>query len=499
MADYDVIVIGAGCGGVTAAALLAKQGRSVLLLEQSERVGGCCSTFEKHGYHFDVGASIVEVIAPIERAFARLGTTFQAEVDLIPCDPVMETLYPDGSRLTCPQAMDRMEAHLAQLSPEDARNWKQFAAYFSELTTVALDTLFEEPANDLTDMARMAIKEPRLLKFLPSFVTSYQDMIERYFKDNRVLQSMAYQSLYFGLPPELVPGPFALIPYTEHLGVYYPRGGMIQIPLALLRCGERYGLKVQLGTRVDRVLVRGGQVAGVRLADGTEITSPVVVSDVNAKTLYLQLIGEAHLPWLARLGISSYAYSKSVPMIYLGLDYVPPLDAHHSLIAASMQHINDYWQNNAKQGRLPDEPFGLICWPTRSDPELAPAGHHILNLIPEGFYHLNGTDWDTEKPRFVERVIRHLSRSAVPGLADHVVVSDCATPLDFERRLLLPEGAIYALQQDLSAQAVFRPAAKSKSLRGLYLAGSSTHPGGGVPTTVASGAIASRLVDRYEA
>ncbi len=123
---------------------------------------------------------------------------------------------------------------------------------------------------------------------------------------------------------------------------------------------------------------------------------------------------------------------------------------------------------------------------------------HALNLIPEGGYHLEGTTWDEEKPRYIERTINALSEKAIPGLKEHVVVSDCASPLDFERRLLLPEGAIYCLQQDLPAQAVFRPAARSRSIQGLYLAGSSTHPGGGVPTTIASGLIASELIARYE-
>ena len=123
----------------------------------------------------------------------------------------------------------------------------------------------------------------------------------------------------------------------------------------------------------------------------------------------------------------------------------------------------------------------------------------MLNLIPQGSYHLQGTDWDSEKEAYIQRTIDGLSRKAIPGLKDHVVFAECATPLDFERNLLLPEGAIYCLQQDLAAQAVFRPATKSKSVNGLYLVGSSTHPGGGVPSTIASGYIAAGLIERNEA
>lgn len=115
-----------------------------------------------------------------------------------------------------------------------------------------------------------------------------------------------------------------------------------------------------------------------------------------------------------------------------------------------------------------------------------------------GGYYLSDTTWDEEKPHFIEQTIENLSKKAIPGLKDHVVATDCLTPLDFERRLMLPEGAIYSFQQDLPAQAVFRPSARSKVISGLYLAGSSPHPGGGVPTTIASGMIAAGLISKYE-
>lgn len=498
MPDYDVIVIGAGLGGLSSAALLARQGRKVLVLEQSDRIGGCCSTFEREGYRFDVGASIVEIIKPIEDAFQRLGTTFQKEVDLIACDPIMSFIERDGSRVTYPLSVERTGELIRELDAEDGRRWNDFCAFAHELMDITLNTIFSEPTSTLADMAAQIRKDPRLLKVLPYFVLSYQDVLNKFFKNERVLRTMGYQALYFGLPPALVPGAYAMVPYTEHVGIYYPRGGMIKIPEAFKRVGEKLGMEVRLKARVRRVLVESGRVLGVELADGTQITAKVIVSNINARTLYLDMIGEENLPALARRGIKSYKYSISVPMIYLGLDYAPPLEAHHSVIAMSPEDVNQYYWNHIETGRLPQESMGLICWPTHSDPSLAPKGRHVLNLIPEGGYRLEGRSWDDEKEGYIERVINNLSKTAIPGLKDHVKVVECATPLDYERHLLLPEGAIYAFHQDLAAQAVFRPAAKSRSIQGLYLAGASTHPGGGVPTTIASGVIASRLIEKFE-
>lgn len=498
MRDYDVIVIGGGLGGLSAGALLAEQGRRVLVLEQSARIGGCCSTFERNGFRFDVGASIVEIIEPMERVFARLGTTLRDEVDLIACDPIMSYIFPNGERVTYPLSVEETGRIISAMSPADGARWGEFTAFADDLMHVTLDTFFQMPAGSLGDMAAIVRKNPRFLKFLPAFLSSYQAILEKYFKDEKVLKTMGYQALYFGLPPNLVPGPYAMVPYSEHVGIYYPRGGMIRIPEALQRVGERLGMSVRMNTRVDKILLEGGRAVGVRLADGTEISAGVVVSDINAKTLYLHLIGAENLPRPVVNGVVSYKYSISVPMIYLGLDTSPELEAHHSIIAASPEDVNRFYYDQVLPGRLNDENFGLICWPTHTDKSLAPRGKHVLNLIPQGFYRLSGGDWDEEKPRFIERTINNLSKSAIPGLKDHVIMADCATPLDFERDLLLPEGAIYCLQQDLAAQAMFRPAAKSKSIAGLYLVGSSTHPGGGVPSTIASGYITANLIDAHE-
>lgn len=498
MVDYDVIVIGAGCGGLSSGALLAKQGRSVLVLEQSPRIGGCCSTFETGGYHFDTGASIVEIIQPIEKVFEKLGTTLQAEVDLISCDPMMSIIRRDGSKVTYPISVEETGRLISEMSAEDGRRWPEFAAFSQELMDVSLETIFAEPANSFGDMARMVQKNPKLAKFLPYFMISYEDLIRKFFKDPRVLETMTYQSLYFGHPPSITPGAYGMVPYTEHTGIYYPRGGMIKIPEAMQRCGERFGMQVRTGTKVEKVLMSGRRAAGVRLADGTEITSRLVVSDINARSLYLDLIGESHLPDSAVRAIKSYDYSISVPMIYLGMNERPPLEAHHSIIAISPEELNSFWWNNVQTGVLPEKTFGLLCWPTCSDPSLAPEGKHVLNIIPDGFYHWKDHDWDTEKEWYIDRTLDQLEKFALPGIRDHIEVLECSTPRDYERRLMLPEGAIYAFEQDLTAQAMFRPSSRSKAVEGLYLTGSSTHPGGGVPSTIASGLIASNLIAHHE-
>ena len=199
---------------------------------------------------------------------------------------------------------------------------------------------------------------------------------------------------------------------------------------------------------------------------------------------------------MARKGIKSYNLSKSTPYICLGVDYEPPLDAHHTLYTKPIEFMNKFWWEKYRIGIAPkpEEQFGLICWPTKADPSLAPKGHHIIALDFQGPYNLKDNDWDSFKEEFSEGLIDFLSKDVMPGLKDHVKTMVISTPKDFERRLLNPGGAFYCFQQDISAQTVFRPASKSKSIKNLYLTGASTHPGGGVPTVMASGIVASNQI-----
>ena len=502
MADYDVVVIGAGLGGLSAASVLAKRGKKVLVLEQSSQIGGCCSTYDIDGYKYDIGASVVEIIPMINKVFNELGTSFEKEVDLIQCDPIYSVIFPDGERVAFPTSQEETANVIGEICPQDRFGFLEYAETFDTFLEEGGLDFFLMPMNTLPDMASAFMKIPALAKFGAYFAMTYDDVLRKFFSSEKVRQSMAYQSFYCGHSPEQALGIFAIIPFMEHKGIFYPRGGMIKIPEALQRCGEQFGLEVQVNQRVERVLVdQNNRAYGVQLADGQKISADIVISNINARKLYLDMIGEEHLTWMARRGIKSYELSKSTPYICLGVDYDPPLDAHHTLVTRPVNEINEFWWEKYRNGYppRPEEQFGLICCPTKADPSLAPEGKHIVALDFQGPSSLaNGQSWDDIKEEFGEELVNHLSKSIIPGLKDHVQSMVFTTPLDFERRLLNPGGAFYCFQQDLSAQTVFRPAAKSKSIKGLYLTGASTHPGGGVPSTMASGVVAANLIDRFE-
>lgn len=496
MADYDAIVIGAGLGGLTTAALLAKNGFKALILEQSDIIGGCCSTYETQGYKFDVGASIVEILHPMERFFELMGKKREDYIELVPCDPIYSFITPDGQRFSYPTDIEETTRVIQSIAPEDVEGWKRFSGLGFSMIDKMMDAMMLSPMKTLPEAMSMVIKNPDAMRFLPLLMRTHQGVTRKYYKNPIIQSSVAFQSYFAGAPPEIGSGIFGFIALTEHMGIYYPRGGMISIPEGMKQAGEDYGLEVRTGQKVEKILVRDRTAQGVLLEDGTEITSKMVVSNVNAKVAYLKMVGPENLPKWAVKAIDSYSHSMPCPMIYVGLDTKPDLEAHHTIVTGSIETMNDVWNNYYKRDLIPSSAMSLVCWPSEADPSLAPDGHHVLNFLcnaPAPYAPL-GDNWDRIKDWYREEAIKSLERHVLPGIRDHITYMEVSTPLDFERRLLSPQGSIYGLFSDMTSLALFRPHARSRAIKNLYLTGSSTHLGGGVPTTIASGIITSSYI-----
>ncbi len=492
--DYDAVVIGAGLGGLSSAALLAKDGYRTLVLENTGQVGGCCSSCEHEGYRFDIGASIVELEWVIEDLFHKLGKKTGDFINFMPIDPIYGFFTADGRRFSYPVSVDLTREVIAGFSSEDARSWDRFAAVGSEAMSFAFGKVMAEPMGTLKDLARVAVANPRMVKYAKYMVLNFESVLRRFFKSDTVRASMSLQSYFVGLPPALCPGYIAFLAYSEHEGIFYPRGGMIEIPEGIARAYREFGGEIRFNSRVAKVLTDGGSARGVELADGTQIRSKAVVSDINAKTLYLGLVGEEKLPAWAKRAIKSYQVSIPAPMIMLGLDSKPDLDAHHTFCYATLEDMNRIWFEDYLNNRVPDGGFMLISWPTHADPSLAPPGRHCLNLVGFAPYRLAGGDWDRYKERYLDTMLGLLEKRFNLSLRGSIEVAIVNTPKDFERMLLHPNGAVYGLQSDITCSAAFRPGVRSRVLKGLYLTGASTHLGGGIAPTVGSGMVASGMI-----
>ena len=178
---------------------------------------------------------------------------------------MMSYIARDGTKDTYPISVEETGKIIAGMSPEDGRELVQVRGVFPRDDRDLMSGFFVSPANDIADMVKMVAKIPALLKYVPMFVKSYQDVLKGYFKTRRCSETMGYQSLYLGLPPELVAGLFALLIYSEHEGIWYPRGGWCRYRSRSGGAARGYGMEVQTGSRVaSQVIVRNREACGRR-------------------------------------------------------------------------------------------------------------------------------------------------------------------------------------------------------------------------------------------
>ncbi|MHB8894601.1 MAG: phytoene desaturase family protein [Candidatus Geothermincolia bacterium] len=504
---YDAIIIGSGIGGLTCADLLSRRGRKVLVLEQSDRLGGCCATYDLNGHKFDVGAIFILYKEIYERFFEMMGLRLEDYLDLRLLDPVYDMHFRDGSSVLLP--MDPVESAdvISSFAPGDREGWLAFCRDMQKIWDAA-KILVENPFPPLERFGTMphlakTAMSMRLLKAIPALlsvmVTNQDAVNRRYMKDRKALTIVSFENLFAGIPADRISGIFAVMSYLSHEGYWYPKGGMGAVPEALSRIAIENGAEIRMKALVTRIVIEGGRAVGVELESGETIRADVVVSNTSAIPTYLDLVGRQNIPARFARAVERFTLSIPAPMVYFGLSKKPEqIKSHFTVMVPPPEQLNAYWDEYYGEGLIPpieDLPHGLIC-PSITDPGLAPEGKFSMGFLTASPYHLKYGTWDGVKPAFIEDTISHLDRTLLPGVRGSIEEKDMRTPLDFERELLLPEGSIYGLEMSLPNLGPFRPSWRSPVIRDLYLTGASTNPGGGVPLVMISGINTSACIVR---
>lgn len=491
--EYDVIVIGAGLGGLSAGATIASRGYKTLVLEQTGSVGGCASSFNANGFCFDVGATIIEMVQAHDWFYEGLGLRREDYVTFLENDPLYELLdVVKGRRLLMPASLEGAAELIGRASARDANTFLSFMRKHGRRLSEFLEVVFTTPQGRMRDMFKVFVKYPRVIPSLRYFLGPYGKILDDLFEHPDTRRLLSTNSAIGGLPPSLQSGIMFWMCFGEHDGVFYPRGGMGAVPAGMARALREVGGELRLNTRVGRVILEKGRARGVRLEGGGYITSRAVVGNVNARNLYLDMIGEENIPGAVVKGLQSYAPSPSCTVAYLGLDYQPPMRAQHIFAMTSPELLDGYWSNMYQKGIAVPQSVGLVTSPSFADSSLAPEGCGNLTFMTMAPPKLNGAGWQDIKWDYLDKGIDMLNQLYVPGVKDHIVFKTIATPLDFEKRLSVLDGSIYAFSLSMPNMMAFRPSNRSRCVKDLYLCGMSTHVGS-VPGAVCSGMLAADL------
>ena len=507
----DVIIIGGGHNGLTAAAYLAATGLSVTLLERREILGGCCVTEEiAPGCRASTTSYIASMLRPEvihELSLAAHG------LSMVPCDPALLVPFPDGSALPWWADRDRTLRELDQISRHDAR---QFARVDDELKRLAryFEPFFLEPPPDLSvrglrgqmDRLRLGarfrkISSAEVARLVELFTSSLGDFLQRNFESEKVRTLLLANSLYGKHGGPWQPGSslgmlFHLLTGGHHevQGFYgHVIGGMGAITQALAAAAKKAGAELRTSSPVARIDVRHGRARGVTLEDGTQLTSRFVVSGADPKCTFLRLLDAKDLPEDFVRSVQAIRMNGPCAKVNFVLgeeprvrgipeDWRPSERALFTLVPSLDFAERSY--DAAKWGRIPNELWVDCVVASNVDPTLAPPGRHIMTCFVQYVpYRLAESNWDAERERLGDAVVRTIAEYA-PNVARSIVARQVLTPLDLERTYGLTEGNIF--HGDLSLDQLFfmRPvpgwAQYRTPIDGLYLCGAGAHPGGGV-------------------
>ncbi len=454
---YDVIVIGAGIAGLICAAFLAKNWKKVLLVEQHSIPGGYCTSFKRKGFSFDAAVHHIGGCGKwsiVGRCFKTLGI----EMDFYHLDPMDNLIFPKFS-IEIPADLDNYIARLQERYPIERNEIKDF---FNDFIKLYRATFNNEKSQILIDKYKNL---------------TYSEMLNAFFKNDELKTVLSGQWGYIGLPPTQASAIGMCQMMVNYLkdGAFFPAGGTQEFANAISKKFIDFGGHVMLTSKARKILSNNNTVKGVKLEEGKEIAADVVVSNIDVRQTFFELLdGRIDSSFLRK--IEEMKESCSFFLLYLGVG-----------AGLDLSKLKRGFYHTSNDSSYTTDEWMYVSVPTKICPSLAPSNKQIISVVvylKEGTYK-TVNDWKSFKENMTLNTINRLE-SYIPNIKKHIEVKEAATPKTLERYTLNTNGAAYGW--DVSVNQIWDNRLPHKTpIDNLYLAGHWTRPGPGICAVVSSG------------
>ena len=479
----NVVIVGAGLAGLSAALRLAGAGRSVTVIERESVPGGRSGLLQKEGYNFDTGPTVLTMPSLIEAAFNSVGEEMKDWLDLIPLRPLYRAFYHDGSQLDVYPDTKEMEAEIAKvIGPEEAIGYRNYVEFVTKLYKYEIndfiDRNIDSPFGLLTPNLARLIAIGGFRKLSPK--------VSQFLKDPRTQKVYSFQAMYAGVSPQQALAIYAVIAYMDSVnGVFFPRGGMHAVPRALAAAAEKHGVKFKYSTTAATIEKSNGRATAVITTDGERIPCDALILNPDLPVAWKELIGKE--PW----SIKRLNYSPSCVTMLVGSKKSYDHIAHHNI------HFGRSWDGvfdeliNKKT--LMTDPSILVTVPSLDDKSLTPPGkesYYVLFPTPNLDADI---DWKVTGPKYRDQMVKTLEQRGYTDFGDSIEVEHLTTPLDWEAQGM-ERGAPFASAHTFFQTGPFRPRNLAAGFENIVFAGSGTQPGVGVPMVLISGRLAAERI-----
>lgn len=501
--SFDVVVIGAGGGGLSAAAKLSRNGLSVALLEQGYRVGGCMGMIRRGDYSMEIGLHALDALDPPDgmnrKTFEDIGIL--DKITPVKLDPMYVAAFP-GLEVVVPADVEAYRERLRQTFPAEAANidrlWKDLADY--DLVFNAINNLTQ--SFSLDDLLTVISHAGVALRLLELKDQTLSEMLAEYTSSEQLVAVWTQLALFLGVEPNRLSALMFTVMWNNYHrhGYYYFEGGSGAVADAMAEVVLENGGTIRLGARAVKIDIEDGRATRVRTADDGCFDARYVVSNANAPETIKGMVGAEHFPadYVSRL--DDMSVGLSIFVVYLGVDHdFGEIFANSHEIMFSTTFDTDENMASIWDGDLDRTP-GAIGNYSVVDPLAAPAGKNSIQIITQLPYDWQDNwSWDENYDDYVDKKTQAAWRlieraeAYLPGLSDHIEVMEVGTPRTVEGYTLNPRGTIFGWDHTID-QSLEKRLENQTPIDNLYLAGAWTFPGAGQSAVILSGSMVADMI-----
>ena len=489
MSTPKIAVIGSGFSGLSAAALLAKQGYDVCIYEKNDQAGGRARIWEKDGFRFDMGPSWYWMPDVFENYFALFGKKVSDFYELIRLDPGYRIYFSKEEVMDIPASMAELEQLFETYETGSAAKLREFLAQAAYKYQVGMGDYVFRPSLSITEFIdwRLILESFRIQMF-----SSMSKHVRSFFKNPKLIKLLEFPVLFLGATPQDTPAMYSMMNYADlSLGTWYPKLGMNEIIKGMVKVAEEQGVKIMLNTEVKQIQTENGKAKGIATNQGF-FEADVVVAAADYEHVDQQLTEKKFSNYSEKYW-DNRTMSPSSLLFYLGVNKKIKGVQHHNLFFD--EDFGLHAEEIYKDPKWPSKPLFYASCPSKTDPSVAPEGMENLFFLMPIAPGLNDSEELREK--YYHLMMDRFEKITGQTIREHVVVKRSYALDDFKADYHSFKGNAYGLANTLAQTAFFKPRMRSKKIKNLFFTGQLTVPGPGVPPSIISGQVVATEIDKY--
>jgi phytoene desaturase len=477
----DIIIIGAGIGGLSAGIRLASAGKQVTIYEKNDQIGGKMGRFSQAGFTWDSGPSVITMRHVFEELFATAGRQLDDYLTLEHVDPLTRYFFPDDTIVDATDDLNAMADQIRHIDPQDVDGYRRFLEYAADIHRVTGPVfIYDEPPT-----WRSFLRVPLRDWLKADGLRTMEQAINSHVRSPHMQQLLGRFATYVGGSPYHAPATLNVIADVEMSGgVWYPRGGIYEIARAMKRLAEEVGVNIHTGTGVGQIVVKDKQAAAVTLSDGSFVAADIIISNLDVSTTYQHLLPNNQFTAPKETSCSGF-------ILFWGVNRTHEDLAHHNIFFS-----RDYraeFEAIFENRRPADDPTIYVAITSKTDMHHAPPGSENWFVLVNAPSVNDRFDWQTHALPYRDRILDLLADRGV-DIRPHIQTERIMTPVDLAQQSGAWRGALYGRSPNNRFAAFQRPHNRAKDVNGLYFVGGTTHPGGGVPMVTLSGRVVAQMI-----